>query len=471
MAFWIDSNPPSEIFKEKDDQWRDDGSAKVIQPGTGLSQGISDWLRGQNDGSPSTMIAHFMIIPQDEHKYAATYQQMDTLSRIWMIPSPVFGFVCDNPPAALCPSAIITGADGTPWMCLALKPEPAKDLACHFGPRMPFSHDITIVFPLVKEAAQSTYMERQSNCLVFCPRRYFEKIETAVSSPHLLPVGEPQMRFWQLLILIIAEMDNGWRVFFAITLMDSQNAQHSLRKSQASLISADSLVVLDHLISRIADVTVDIRHIIDAIQSINKVLSNIVNQRSQEIIGFKRLLDATRLYKTRFCSFLRRLDEQNSLEAEKLQVLTRKSAQDARDMKRLATLTMIFLPSTVVAAFFSTPFMSLDEGLNFKALSKVWILFLTSSIVTLLTFGVSWTWDAMARWRQSNNQEENESLQSKVYNTDKGVLEPEPGQFTTSDLLDDILKAWNSSEASSENGDGGSSTIQTRDEEESSLET
>ncbi|SPJ79823.1 uncharacterized protein FTOL_08214 [Fusarium torulosum] len=170
---------------------------------------------------------------------------------------------------------------------------------------------------------------------------------------------------------------------------------------------------------------------------------------------------------------IRRLDEQNSLEAEKLRVLTRKSAQDARDMKRLATLTMIFLPSTVVAAFFSTPFMSLDEGLHFKALSKVWILFLTSSIVTLLTFGVSWIWDAMIRLRQSSIEEESVFPQSKTYNSDKGVLEPEPSHFTRENLIDDILKAWSGSEGAVDDEDGGSSAtgIHTRDIEESSMET
>ncbi|KAF7555177.1 hypothetical protein G7Z17_g2402 [Cylindrodendrum hubeiense] len=331
MAFWIDSNPPSEILKKTtDDQWIDDGSSKVIQPGTGLSRGISDWLREQSAGNPGTTTGDFLIIPQDDDKCAATYQQMDALARIWKIPSPVFGV--------------------------------------------------------------RTRLENR-------------------------------------------------------------------------------------------EVVVDIRHIAAAIYCLEGILSDAVKQHSQDRIEFQRFLDAMRFFKTKFCSLvrswvdlstvfitlrtkvnnskfirtntisIRRLDEQNSLEAERLRVLTRNSAQDARDMKRIATLTMIFLPSTVVAAFFSTPFMTLDEGLNFKALSKVWIFFLASGVVTLLTFGVSWTWDTMVRWRQFNNVEENESPQSEIHDPDKVVLEPEPGQLTGPGLVEEIFKGWEEPETDEEDSE------------------
>lgn len=223
MAFWIGSSPPSEILKEiKNDRWRDDGSSKIIHPGTGLSRGISDWLREQSDGSSDTTLGNFMILPHHFNEYAATHEQMDALARIWGIPPPIFGIMIRNGPRTLLPSVIVTSTNGTPWVLLSLKPYPDfKDLGCRFGTHMPKSPNVMITFP-PKEVIQSTNMGCQPNCLVLCPRRYFEDIETAVSNPHLLQVGESRTPVWKSLVLIIAGIERGWRVFFDITLTDSE---------------------------------------------------------------------------------------------------------------------------------------------------------------------------------------------------------------------------------------------------------
>ncbi|KAH7161796.1 hypothetical protein EDB81DRAFT_353293 [Dactylonectria macrodidyma] len=140
---------------------------------------------------------------------------------------------------------------------------------------------------------------------------------------------------------------------------------------------------------------------------IEETLSSAMDGQAKEIIELRRVLNSARYYRTTFRSLatswsdlckdlkalqinafnlaqlsnsifvrtntisIRRLGEQNFLEAEEWRALTIKSAKDAGEMKSIATLTMHFVSSTVVSTFFSTPFMNLDDGLNFNALSKV----------------------------------------------------------------------------------------------------
>ncbi len=46
---------------------------------------------------------------------------------------------------------------------------------------------------------------------------------------------------------------------------------------------------------------------------------------------------------------MRRMAESNEVQAAELRRYTKESREDARDMKRLAFLTMFYLPATVVA--------------------------------------------------------------------------------------------------------------------------
>ncbi|KLU81116.1 hypothetical protein MAPG_00211 [Magnaporthiopsis poae ATCC 64411] len=98
-------------------------------------------------------------------------------------------------------------------------------------------------------------------------------------------------------------------------------------------------------------------------------------------------------------SELRRIAEQNLKDAAVFQKISLRVAQDSRQMKRLAYLNMAFLPSAMAAAFFSTPFMALDDTMSFKASGKLWMFFLLAGILTAATFATSVVWDRVEHGR------------------------------------------------------------------------
>ncbi|AEO67392.1 uncharacterized protein THITE_2129301 [Thermothielavioides terrestris NRRL 8126] len=123
---------------------------------------------------------------------------------------------------------------------------------------------------------------------------------------------------------------------------------------------------------------------------------------------------------------VRRIAESNDAQADELRKYAKESREDARDMKRLAFLTMSYLPSTVVATFFSTPFLDLDDNLEFKGLSKLWIVMVISVALTALTFVVSALWDLLSRMRERANENSKEAAGGETarHNVDRSVLEP-----------------------------------------------
>ncbi|SPQ24101.1 e2669ade-b099-4ce4-8226-50c1a0827e6b [Thermothielavioides terrestris] len=123
---------------------------------------------------------------------------------------------------------------------------------------------------------------------------------------------------------------------------------------------------------------------------------------------------------------VRRIAESNDAQADELRKYAKESREDARDMKRLAFLTMSYLPSTVVATFFSTPFLDLDDNLEFKGLSKLWIVMVISVALTALTFVVSALWDLLSRMRERANENSKAAAGGETarHNVDRSVLEP-----------------------------------------------
>ncbi len=58
---------------------------------------------------------------------------------------------------------------------------------------------------------------------------------------------------------------------------------------------------------------------------------------------------------------------------------------------------------TPAQAMFSMPFLSLDDNLSFKAISKFWIFVVVSLLFTGLTFAASFSWDVLSRMKAAQN--------------------------------------------------------------------
>lgn len=71
------------------------------------------------------------------------------------------------------------------------------------------------------------------------------------------------------------------------------------------MISAESLVTLDNLISRTTEIIADIRNIIVTMDYIEKLFSNAVEGRPPRNIELQCVLDAMRYYTTKFRSLVR----------------------------------------------------------------------------------------------------------------------------------------------------------------------
>ncbi|KAK0616898.1 hypothetical protein B0T14DRAFT_556276 [Immersiella caudata] len=95
-----------------------------------------------------------------------------------------------------------------------------------------------------------------------------------------------------------------------------------------------------------------------------------------------------------------RIAQSSERQSQEMQEYAKESRKDTRNMRRLAFLTMCYLPTTPVATIFSMPFLSLDDALEFKAIGKLWIFLVISIFSTSLTFAISWWWDTHSNKKQ-----------------------------------------------------------------------
>lgn len=84
--------------------------------------------------------------------------------------------------------------------------------------------------------------------------------------------------------------------------------------------------------------------------------------------------------------------------------------------------------------------MALDDNLNFKALSQVWIFFLVSAVVTLLTFGISLSWDLYEKRGRESRQDGQTDDQQHPADPDTAILDP-PGVEVV-DIELDLVRRW-----------------------------
>ncbi|KUJ21645.1 uncharacterized protein LY89DRAFT_729158 [Mollisia scopiformis] len=93
-------------------------------------------------------------------------------------------------------------------------------------------------------------------------------------------------------------------------------------------------------------------------------------------------------------------------ENSKMRVLTERSTADAAAVKILTVITLIYLPVTVVANFFSSQLIRVDEGGAISVVSGSWWFAVISVPLTIITFIVWRWWVSHAIKAQERRQEE-----------------------------------------------------------------
>ena len=112
-------------------------------------------------------------------------------------------------------------------------------------------------------------------------------------------------------------------------------------------------------------------------------------------------------------SALRKLAEGARQEGVVMKDLAQKSTEDAAAVKVITVITLIYLPLSVVANFFSTQFVrqsSAGAGTSVEVAENWWILVAVSLPLTAVTLLSWWAinkrrmlWDVLRRWRTISN--------------------------------------------------------------------
>ncbi|KAK4955196.1 hypothetical protein LTR10_007391 [Elasticomyces elasticus] len=176
-------------------------------------------------------------------------------------------------------------------------------------------------------------------------------------------------------------------------------------------------------------------------------MSNFVNTINHLAHSYKFLQETLHLFRHGLCTAidvrsasyvrtntiaLRRIAQQNQFDFEQQKRQSASARKESRSMAKIASLTMLYLPASFMATFFSMPFFALDDSLRFSSLKKVWVYFIFATAVTLLTFAGSWLWDRISL-RSSDGGENETDLpelgELGIHDTadiDAQLLEPAP---------------------------------------------
>ena len=80
--------------------------------------------------------------------------------------------------------------------------------------------------------------------------------------------------------------------------------------------------------------------------------------------------------------------EQSRRIADESKAIAAETRRDSTSMKTIASLTMVYLPSTFAASVFSTGFFSFTEASGIEVSSQLWILVLLALVMSVLTVGI-----------------------------------------------------------------------------------
>ncbi|TVY44398.1 hypothetical protein LSUB1_G002055, partial [Lachnellula subtilissima] len=89
---------------------------------------------------------------------------------------------------------------------------------------------------------------------------------------------------------------------------------------------------------------------------------------------------------------LKDLTKESQAENTLMRGLAEKSTRDAAAVKILTVITLIYLPTTIVANFFSTQFVQTNDSGHMTLTSNAWLLAAIAVPLTIFTVMLWWTW-------------------------------------------------------------------------------
>lgn len=89
---------------------------------------------------------------------------------------------------------------------------------------------------------------------------------------------------------------------------------------------------------------------------------------------------------------LRNVAHESQRESKSMTQLTEKSTKDAAAVKVLTIIGLIYLPTTIVASFFSTQFVHTNNMGNMAVSANAWLLAAIAVPLTIITIATWWTW-------------------------------------------------------------------------------
>ncbi|KAH8648291.1 hypothetical protein BGZ60DRAFT_423072 [Tricladium varicosporioides] len=143
----------------------------------------------------------------------------------------------------------------------------------------------------------------------------------------------------------------------------------------SSGIKCDCISILDEFDLHIAEVEIYIKRtsmLNDRAEATAKLLSDILHY--EEAVALKKL------------------GNESQKETVAMYSLTEQSTKDAAAVKILTIIALIYLPTTIVANFFSTQFVHSDDDGNLQISSRAWMLAAFAIPLTAITVAIWWVW-------------------------------------------------------------------------------
>jgi len=72
--------------------------------------------------------------------------------------------------------------------------------------------------------------------------------------------------------------------------------------------------------------------------------------------------------------------------------LTERSTKDAAAVKVLTIISLVYLPTTIVANFFSTQFIQTNQSGDMHVSANAWLLAAIAIPLTIITIAIWWLW-------------------------------------------------------------------------------
>ncbi|KAG9238273.1 hypothetical protein BJ875DRAFT_539740 [Amylocarpus encephaloides] len=89
---------------------------------------------------------------------------------------------------------------------------------------------------------------------------------------------------------------------------------------------------------------------------------------------------------------LKHLTKDSQEESMSMQYLAEQTKKDAAAVKSLTMITLIYLPTTIIANFFFTEIVQTNENGHTRLTENSWLLAAISALLTMLTLALWWIW-------------------------------------------------------------------------------